>query len=1314
MNGSETGLKHSLSNCGLVPLFLMLYHTMISLLSKSIKYSLYKIPFKFNSLVNSDQNKNATLSEYSDRVLFFLYLLSLSKSSSNFCRIVHNNLPLLIKHSLLDQLPSSLSCTTRIIMKMKSHPDHSTSTTITTITTTSTNYKCLEITFRDHQALKCVSNFEQWLFMSLITAKKKHLLTLHLFLLLLSFLFLFIIIIHVVQAQVPSPLPSRGLAYCAVANTSILPLTSSLLKEQQQRDGILCPFGFIKQTQVMATTISFQCVSVLQLLNEIVDQKDCFIPDGETEANLSPILDPQNCLFDFLHCSPRTRKCTFTNTRAQGDVCVDRLNCIGSSGTNTNIQRALAVNCHEGRCTSLQNSPSLPIGSSCWSASSLSSSEYAPFLNYQNNTLLTCVENSICTSNGNQLPRSYCIQLQSKRASTFESCGAVSKDRIQDMSYKLCKEGLTCQSQYMKPNTCAEFIKASDFEDLYRFPFNYHLSIPTLVCPDGYKDSSTFMGDRIICQKNGTDICLTNAPCGGYDLFNIKSSYSFKSGRPRPLSKQFDRLTKCDTSTQKCVRVFGKENGMNCSDHSECRSSYCFNNTYCTNIPKEIPCGPSVANPTLYDCPGYSHCICTNSTRGICANLCFAELADFHTCAYNVGVFGETSPVSVMENTLFPFVDNASSVFSLENGTCKDYMVKYFECMQSVQQGLQLEILPIVVVSQNGDTEKTASTTPQPDDAYFFRVQQVPSSLEQPLFIVNINESYQTAISRLEPNTIQLTTIDMFLNLSQTLMQVSPLYTNVRTSDYVIISTTERMVGLMPRYKFKTVDFKNIHACACCTEAVTKYLEASLDGGILLRSNRVNVASAIYINNVDLSITITGLEPIMGHNSFLNRNWYERCDIILVPPQDIDAVTLSIKNNMLLLDNNGTSIIKELESASMNDLFVIFISNLPSKVLAIPRDVRDAAMTNQPLFIKISELVREAISQKYNQAMQLYNSSQANGTGTNSTRVDCSLFNSTLDVRAYHRIIFSFPLTFDLFYPLPLSSSSFIIEFDQWFSMNELKKYGNSLEEQAMKLLDILVDPMCYSNYNSYLGVFHYKDTSKYWDLILKDSMLWVVMASSLSFYAWLFSSYRNSVSLKRRLFTPFIGPFCMMIICLMYIEPILMSLFKTIGRNIIPLIPIPDLFMSLLTASYIVVLIRFYFLRNLYQIRKGLEILKGNKMNNMRIYRMIAKPYVALVLMIFVAILLFGIWFGVFYGIMESIIIERFRRFEWTLQFDASLLALTTQFGFLSLVSIICLTLDALFNLKKIRKHVSIQLHTSIQFLDCRRSSPCFYTYFE
>ncbi|KAG2385776.1 hypothetical protein C9374_002925 [Naegleria lovaniensis] len=256
--------------------------------------------------------------------------------------------------------------------------------------------------------------------------------------------------------------------------------------------------------------------------------------------------------------------------------------------------------------------------------------------------------------------------------------------------------------------------------------------------------------------------------------------------------------------------------------------------------------------------------------------------------------------------------------------------------------------------------------------------------------------------------------------------------------------------------------------------------------------------------------------------------------------------------------------------------------------------------------------------------------------------------------------------------------------------MNALKRYGNSLEEQVMQqLLDILANPTCYSSYNSYLGVFHYNDASQYWDLILKDSMLWIVVASCLSFYTLLLFRYRNSISLKRRLITPFIGPFCMMIICLVYIEPILMSLFKTIGRNIIPFIPVPNLFMSLLAASYMIVTIRFYFLRNLYQIRKGLEVLDDNKTNSsMKIYKGLTNTYVTLALIVVVTVLLFGAWFGIFYGIMESIIIERFARFEWTLQFDASLLALTTQFGFLSLVSILCLFVDAIFNLKKIRKH--------------------------
>ncbi|KAF0984759.1 hypothetical protein FDP41_000658 [Naegleria fowleri] len=1071
---------------------------------------------------------------------------------------------------------------------------------------------------------------------------------------------------------------AQDLRYCSIANTTVIPLTTSLTGQQQP--GILCPFGFIKQRNI--TSGLFTCQSVMDLLNDIVDKKDCFLPPGRDNEKSLPYFDTTNCIFNYLHCSPRTRKCTLFNTRSLGDACVDRFSCAGSVQKNH-------INCFEGKCTTLVRNTVLPTGALC--PSDLST--FSSFISYENNTLSTCNDNSLCVSNGGS---SKCMRVQPGRAPRFGSCGmfyTVENNTIMDISVRLCKDAHVCSN--MEHGNCLPNYASTDFYDTFRSPFR------TLITPPEEFElqlSSTYMDTRQAFTTRSNSFCKHNSGCSGNALGNsalqIKSSYSYMKGGPSFNASFFETFNKCDTSLKKCIRVFGKENGMPCSENAECRSTYCspFNNMTCSELPKEVACGPSVSSASLSDCPGYSQCVCTNSSRGVCMSLCFAELTDLHSCSYNFGMVGSNSAISKMENTLIPFYDNQSSIFSLENGKCKEYMIKYFECMKNIQQEMNLEThdLPYSPLTRrNGMTGKSLSLS-EPNDIVLKSNLANLSLSEDETDVFAIAEVNLTNIENNQFSNISevsLTRIDMFNESSSSmLMQVSSMYSNFNISEQVVVYILERMAGLIPKYKTKEINFRStLKVCGCCTPTVTNYLQDSLHGGILLKGNDSNILSSglIAFSDLSLSNTISGFEPIMGHNSFLNRNWYEKCDIILVPAEDIDVITLSVKNNMLILDRNSTdgNSLKELEEKSMNELFSVAISNIPSKVLTIPRSVRDAALKNQTLLDRVSSVFKDAVMDNYWHVYNVLNLTSS----INST--DCSIFNSTFDIKAYHRVIFSYPVTFDTSVPFPLSSPSFVIENDQWF-MQKLF-FGIISDEILMNIFSKLASPKCYSSYNSYLGVFHYNDVSKYWDLILKDSMLFIVIASCLLFYILLITSFRKSLAMKRRLFAPFIGPFCMMIICLVYIEPILMSLFKHVGKNIIPFIPIPNLFISLLSASYIVVSIRFYYLRNLYQIRTGLdEKMKNNKMNNMRIYRIFVQPYVTLSLVIIITCIVFGIWFGIFYGILESIIIERFGRFEWTLQFDASLLALTTQFAFLSLFSILCLFVDAFFNLKKIRKH--------------------------
>ncbi|KAG2393854.1 hypothetical protein C9374_003618 [Naegleria lovaniensis] len=1071
------------------------------------------------------------------------------------------------------------------------------------------------------------------------------------------------------------------LVYCSVANTTLIPASTMMTRQQP---GILCPFGYIKQTNVSSGT--FICVSVRDLLTDLVDRKDCVLPPGRNEFSL-PYLDPLNCIFNFMYCATSTKKCSLFNTRKLGDSCVDRHNCVGS------LQKPY-INCHEGICTTLKPLPVLPVGSVC---SVNPTAENLAFISYQNNTFATCSADSSCmiTLSGS----SKCVKKHSQKAQPYASCGLVYENQEGGQvveSIKECVDGHVCNSN------CVPNYGAPDFGDVLRFPFRS--VVPFTNDPKKLIWSSTFMSGRKKYVPRGKTMCTnTDYECNGASTDNaiqIKSSYSYMR---KEAIAGFQGLSKCDLSQKQCQRAFSLLNGHACNYHSECRSTYCSpKSNQCEDIPSHIPCGPNSINASVSECPGLSQCVCANLTSAYCVNLCFAELTDLRTCAYNFGVFGISNPISKMESTLIPFFDSKSSIFSFENGTCRVHLRKYYSCMQNAQQELGLNIQQIVhdeetpqnVRSVKEPIDSGASSEgflDEPDDMlqnlYLQGHTQWSSSLNY-LVLAEMNSSYvPKPIHNI--SDISLATIDLFNDPSNRLNQISPIYSNVNVSEQVVVYILERMAGLIPRYKSKAINFNStLNVCGCCTPQVTQFLQSSLTRGIILKGNDSNILTQGAVNFQDLSLsnTISGFEPIMGHDSFLNRNWYEKCDIILVPPEDIDVITLSIKNNMLIFDNNETSgdIVKELEQKTMKDLFLVLISNLPSKMLTLSRDVRDAAMTDEQVLRTVSSLIQDTIIQSMTRISQIFNQVQ------NSNSSECSLFNATFDVKTYHQAIFSFSSEWDstLF---PLAYSEFIIEFDNWFFAHgiSLPKF-NVTNDSMIAILDKLANPKCYSSYNSYLGVFHYNDASKYWDLILKDAMLWCVIACCVIFYIIVAFTYRASFAMKRRLFAPFIGPFCILIICLVYIEPILMSLFKSVGKNIVPFIPIPNLCMSLLSASYIAVSVRFYYLRNLYPIRKGLDGTMQNRTANssMKLYRIIAQPFVTFLITMIIMAALFAIWFGIFYGILDRIIIKSFGRFEWTLQFDASLLAITTQFVFLSVTSILCLTVDAIFNWKKIKKN--------------------------
>ncbi|EFC50081.1 hypothetical protein NAEGRDRAFT_77883 [Naegleria gruberi] len=1089
---------------------------------------------------------------------------------------------------------------------------------------------------------------------------------------------------------------------CSVATTSIIPFYNVNISTNVYNDfylfGNMCPFGYVRMTDSISG--AFSCKPLDEFLLETVDTKSCVIPYGDPFYDPSqPWADETNCVLPYLACSPTTLKCTYVQTRMINDTCTDRMNCYGHV-TNP------FVNCHAGKCSYLQENPVLPEGSTCPFApdSDFESLLDKALVNYTTNSYDNCDSSSYCHLPSVLAATKKCLRRVD--VVLYESCGLAN---IEDEEgnpitvYKKCPAASTCNGvclpsfsfpDYYNPNSKPIFGKCSD--DLNPVPVEYSNTI-------------------LICKNYTTSNCSIYTDCiGGLESSGISLKQNLDTGK-----WPGNQPVRCENS--KCLRLFGNYNGESCVDNTDCYSSYCNTTSgTCTDLPSEITCGDTV-DYDIFPCPKYSYCACSSEQRRVCIDFCMSKLMDLSICSMNYGMLSSiyySHPLQPVQNKPIPIIDTKSSIFSPLNGKCSIPLNAYLSCMYEKQVNNGIDARAPSTIINNLSSQNTRHVAQQKRSVQE-GTQTSRVDVNVGLYVSSYKNLFQSNtilrdFSKLVPlydqtgsfdestfeignvNLLNTTSMNEFINDNSDLYQIDGSTNIIKMSNQVVVFYYHNLVGIVPKFKTSNFTFqllKTARICTCCDQAVrnlTIRASKSVVGITLKDGNREYQYIDTKTSTSD-SLSITNYEPIMGHDSFLNRNWYSSCDLILVTPEEVDTMLLAIKNNIYFLDRNETldpRSISELDNMKTSDYAQIFTTNIPTKLKTIPRSVRVATLKSEDTFNKVKAAVFKEIYSVFNESFSIVN------LWTNGT-INCSIFD-TISVKDYHSYLFEIPrisTTFSEGYSSFQASSLSLplTEFDHTMFRLFTNEHNRNISVSELVYQDI-ARPSCYSSYNQYLGVFHYNNPTKYWDLTYKDAMLFLVIILCLVFYIGLVVNYSimidNNKAMRRRLFVPFIAPMCIIFTCLFFLEPILMSVFKNVGMSLFALIPVPDYCISLLCSSYIVVTIRFFLLRNLYQLREFSPIKRENKSHTsrMKLYRIVSRPEISFMVSVTLSLVLAGIWYGVYYGILYGVVIQRFKRFEWSLQFDASLLSLASQFGFLSVVVMLVFVVDMILNIRTIK----------------------------
>ncbi|KAL9644055.1 hypothetical protein ABK040_005523 [Willaertia magna] len=716
-----------------------------------------------------------------------------------------------------------------------------------------------------------------------------------------------------------------------------------------------------------------------------------------------------------------------------------------------------------------------------------------------------------------------------------------------------------------------------------------------------------------ICQENYIDF---RKRCFPYDYSFFKSIGSSCDSTDE--CQQFIPNVECFKG--KCVANSLKE-GEYCESNYHCASELCVENRCIKLLDNDTFCdiNNGCKNPNnVCTCGGKL----MESGKGRCLDVnCNKFKYELASC---LSYFPDLQNIMMLLRYNQIIVDPKSSIFKKY---CNQEFIRYYSCLKQ---------------SQN--------------NAYF-QTTDIPGFLQ---------------LDNIDLQNYKLTKKDNNYNLNVT----EPLLSNItyfqipemNTTTHTIVNSLNRLLVMTinPKITNVTVSNNDFVGCTCCNEDVLRMFQNAQE--YYNKTNTVKFKSGVRLQKY---------EPVMGHSSFIYRNW-QQCEYIVAPPSEVDGLALAIKNNLLLLNDEWT--VEQINNLKMSDIFSkIEFHHISYNYQIIPKFIRQYENLSNQVLNNITIEVKKDLDYVENIYKKL-----------NTTKL------SLKEIKKYHDKItnYNFGLSFmeliylQFFYSNIRQNVTDLIQYDNWFLQNAFIKndYANNytfIQEilSSSEMIDKIFVPIeTFGGYNSYLGVFHYSDVNQFGLLILKDALLYFIIVLGTLFYIGIILLYKKSLSLKRRLFIPFIGPLCIILLCIPYLEPILLRFHKQLKMkaHIYHLIPIPNGLMSILIGTYMVMVLRFIYLRNLYTIVEKFKYIKFHKILSSKI--------AAFVLLIISAILIFGAWFGIYFGIMSAILTKSDGSFEWSLQFDATIISLTTQIAFLSFISITCLVIDAIISRKTIK----------------------------
>ncbi|KAG2377919.1 hypothetical protein C9374_009004 [Naegleria lovaniensis] len=533
---------------------------------------------------------------------------------------------------------------------------------------------------------------------------------------------------------------------------------------------------------------------------------------------------------------------------------------------------------------------------------------------------------------------------------------------------------------------------------------------------------------------------------------------------------------------------------------------------------------------------------------------------------------------------------------------------------------------------------------------------------------------------------------------------------------------------------------------ACCTDSAHYmmaswnytdwYFEEWLNGAEETKSSIKKLKHARSILSKSLNIQKKDSSSIGFYSKLENEHWlldtlWSSIPILSLSMNHVDHLLLNFKNNLLLSDYSSSS----YDALKLADYAQLLPTN---GVLSVTILKTEPQVSEEELLSQLTEAQQNQIVEALKNDIQ---TSILNPILQYPAMLQCNITNSTMlgQMREYHLallrkstgmgyisarqwvtlqafLVYSLPIEYAPEIPYTnefhwralkalyeqetsdfkkiLSEEGFNTsnEFNETLLIAEFEKYKQNAHSYiSSRLLEL----SCYSSFNNYLGMFHYNFYDAYQYFMFKDGILYCISALSILFYAGFIATFivrsrTKNIVLKRRLLLPYIGPLCLLLLPLYFLEPIWNRQYIDIFHKNTAFAATgiyPNLFISLFFSTYCVTVLRFYHLKNLYWIMNKFASKKYDISNRaLRIHKFLTSRVMAFVFTLVLTAITFLLWVPYYvswYGDAGAMIFS-----AYNLQVELLFLVpFSSLIILLSIISLICLIIDLIVNRKKIRQ---------------------------